>query len=110
MNVGDRVVVERDETRFPSKGTWPEFRGRTGTVVEVNEDRKRPHLTEYGVVFVKVRATPTTFGSISDGQPVWFKAHEMRDVAAERHAGDGDHAPEGEGTRSAVARIQEEVA
>lgn len=50
MNVGDRVRIERDETRHPSRGTWPWFRGKTGTVVEINRDRKRPHLTEYGVV------------------------------------------------------------
>jgi ribosomal protein L21E len=42
MNIGDRVRIERDETRYPSKGTWPRFRGKTGTVVEIN-------LGEYGV-------------------------------------------------------------
>jgi hypothetical protein len=110
VNVGDKVVIERDEIRSPSKGTWPEFRGRTGTVVEVNEDRKRPHLTEYGVVFGKVRATPTTFGSVSDGQPVWFKAYEMADVAAECRAEGDDHPLEGEGRRGLAARTQEEVA
>lgn len=31
MNIGDRVRIERNETRYPSKGTWPQFRGRTGT-------------------------------------------------------------------------------
>jgi ribosomal protein L21E len=46
VNLGDRVRIERDEIRYPSKGTWPQFRGRTGTVVEVNAD-------EYGVVFAK---------------------------------------------------------
>jgi hypothetical protein len=45
--VGDRVRIERDETKYPSKGTWPYYRGKTGTVVEIN-------LGEYGVVFTKV--------------------------------------------------------
>jgi ribosomal protein L21E len=36
LNVGDRVKIQRDETRYPSKGTWPQFRGKTGTVVEIN--------------------------------------------------------------------------
>src|SRR5437588_800 len=48
--VGDRVRIERDERRHPSKGTWPQFRGRRGTVVEVTVDRKHPHPTEFGVV------------------------------------------------------------
>jgi len=66
VNVGDQVRVERAETRYPSKGTWPRFRGRTGTVVEINRDRKRPHLIEYGVVFGKVR-NPNENGSIAMG-------------------------------------------
>jgi len=48
--VADRVRIERDETGHPCKGTWPQFRGRTGTVVEINHDRKRPHLTEWAAV------------------------------------------------------------
>ncbi len=43
------MLIERDEKIYPSKGTWPQFRGRTGTVVQINKDPKRPHLTEYGV-------------------------------------------------------------
>ena len=53
IDIGDRVVIERDETRYRSKGTWPQFRGRTGTVVQIN-------LGEYGVAFGKV--TPRTDG------------------------------------------------
>jgi len=34
--VGDRVRIERDETRYPPRGTWPRFRGRRGTVVATN--------------------------------------------------------------------------
>jgi len=47
-------TVRSTEQLDPSTGTWPRFRGRVGTVVEINEDRKRPHLTEYGVSFGKV--------------------------------------------------------
>jgi len=65
-HVGDRVRVERDETRYPCRGTWPQFRGRTGTVVEVNADRQRPHLTEYGVSFTK-----------RDRAWAWFKVYEL---------------------------------
>jgi hypothetical protein len=79
--VGTRVRIERDETRYPSRGTWGQFRGKTGTVVEVNRDRKRPHLTEYGVSFGKVRSEPSSSGSISNGHDtVWFKAHELTPV------------------------------
>ena len=68
--VGDRVRIERDETRYPSKGTWPQFRGRIGTVVEIN-------LGEYGVVFGKVRK-PRSNGSIAMAEAVWFQPYELR--------------------------------
>ncbi len=71
--VGDRVRVERDETIYPSKGTWPKFRGKTGTIVEVN-------LGEYGVVFTKVRK-PRSNGSIAMAEAVWFQPHEVRVLA-----------------------------
>ncbi len=75
--VGDRVRIERDETLYPSKGTWPEFRGRTGTAVEINVDRKRPHLTEFGVMFGKARMRPD--GSLHGADIVtWFKNYELR--------------------------------
>lgn len=86
--VGDRVRIERVETLYPPEGTWPLFRGRTATVVEINTDHKRPHLTEYGVVFGKLR-TPNPKGSISDGAPFWFKLYELRPItgaAPESHA------------------------
>lgn len=80
MNVGDRIRIERDETRYPSRGTWPRFRGKTGTVVEINYDRKRPHLTEYGVVFAKARTDSR------GGQReivTWFKRHEVRALGSQ---------------------------
>jgi hypothetical protein len=87
LAVGDRVRIERDETRYPSKGTWPQFRGRTGTIIEVNRDRKRPHLTEYGVALGTVSARidrPGTFNWDS-ASVAWFKDYEICRVASERH-------------------------
>jgi hypothetical protein len=78
--VGDQVRTERDETLYPSTGTWPYFRGKTGTVVTVNVDSKRPHLTEYGVAFGKVwtRADQPGVLSFSDHCLTWFKGHELQ--------------------------------
>jgi len=83
--VGDRVRIERDETRYPSKGTWPQFRGKVGTVVEINRDRKRPHLTEYGTVFGAKRQRPN--GSLHGSEVItWFKCYEMTALAPVSHA------------------------
>lgn len=85
VKVGDRVRIERDETRYPSKGTWPQFRRRSGTVVEVNADGQRPHLTEYGVSFGTVRTRPD--GSLhGDDIVTWFKSYEMSALAPARPA------------------------
>ena len=90
--VCDRVRIERDESRYPSKGTWPKFRGRAGTVVEINLDRTRPHLTEYGVSFGKVTKAPTChrreFNWKSE-DVAWFKSYEMAPLAAVRHTEPG---------------------
>ena len=51
LTVGSRVRCERDEKLYPSKGTWPYYRGKTGTVVEHN-------LGEVGVCFSKVTPAP----------------------------------------------------
>lgn len=81
MKVGTRVRVERDEAKYPSNGTWPQFRGRIGTIVDINHDRRYPHLTEYGITFGKVRK-PDRFGSVSAGaSTVWFKLHELTATA-----------------------------
>ena len=73
VKVGDRVRIERDETRYPSRGTWPQFRGRVGTVVEIN-------LGEYGVVFGNVRPRTDGRGAFvrSGHEPVtWFQPYEL---------------------------------
>jgi hypothetical protein len=76
MNVGDGVKIERDESRYPSKGTWPSFRGKTGTIVEIN-------LGEYGVAFGKVWPRPDRPGVLrwSDSVVTWFQPHELRVLA-----------------------------
>lgn len=64
IRVGTRVLIARDETRHPSKGSWPQFRGKTGTVIEIN--RAGGGATEYGIGFGKTVRTD-----------VWFLAHEL---------------------------------
>jgi hypothetical protein len=78
VRVGDGVRIERDEIRYPSRGTWPQFNERTGTVVEINTDRLHPHLTEF-VSFGKVSPRSDGRARFSyDGASVaWFKAYEL---------------------------------
>jgi hypothetical protein len=64
LRVGTSIIVQRDETRYPSKGTWPQFRGKTGAVIEIN--RAGRGATEYGIAFGKVQRVAA-----------WFKAHEL---------------------------------
>jgi hypothetical protein len=91
VNVGDRVRIERDETCYPSKGTWPQFRGLIGTMVEINADKKRPQLTEYGVVFG--RQLDMSRKTWNGGEVTWFKAYEMIPLAPVRHAATRSPAP-----------------
>lgn len=72
--VGDHVRIERDEKRYPSKGSWPFYRGKAGTVVEVNDGPGGP--VEYGVVFRKPPAGPWRkwWNSAS---VAWFKGYEL---------------------------------
>jgi hypothetical protein len=101
--VGDRVRIERDETRYPSKGTWPQFRGQVGTVVEINRDRRHSHLTEWGVVFSKTWFRAGRPGQLEHSDIVtWFKQYEIRRVAPESHAGARLGHPESGSTREAL--------
>jgi hypothetical protein len=88
--VGDRVRLERDEANYPSRGSWPQFRGRTGTVVEINRDRKHPERTEWGVAFGTVTRRTDGRGAFNNtGVVTWFKSYELVLVgreAAESHA------------------------
>lgn len=73
---GDRVRVERDETVWPSRGSWPQYRGREGTVITVN---RTDH--EYGVSFVKVRDRGD--GTLAGPDAVtWFRPHELTVLGA----------------------------
>jgi ribosomal protein L21E len=67
--VGDRVRIERNEATHPTRGTWRQWRGRTGTVVAINSDR-RPIATEYGVAFGTGQRTDA-----------WFLRHELAVLA-----------------------------
>jgi hypothetical protein len=76
--VGDRIRIERDETAYPSRGTWPGWRGRTGTVAVINRDRQRPLATEYGVVFGATRQRADRDGAVDYSEsPAWFLGYEL---------------------------------
>jgi hypothetical protein len=89
-HVGDSVRIERDESRYPSKGTWPQVDGRTGTVVEINRDREHPERTEWGVAFGTVTRRTDGRGAFNNtGVVTWFKSYELvliRREAAESQA------------------------
>lgn len=59
MKKGTKVVVERDEKKYPARGTWPLFRGKKGVVTGASGG-------EYGVSF--------SGGSSADA---YFKPHEL---------------------------------
>lgn len=70
---GDRIVCRR---AAPSRGTWPTYDGRPGTVTVVNE---QPGQTEYGVVLgrqvLQRRADGKGFRGATN--LVWFTADEL---------------------------------
>lgn len=70
---GTKVRIERDENRYPARGTWPQFRGRTGTIVDINTTNNSP--TEYGISFTK-----------NSRAEYWFKAHELTPLQAANDA------------------------
>ncbi|QDP44634.1 hypothetical protein SEA_NOTHINGSPECIAL_50 [Mycobacterium phage NothingSpecial] len=61
MKKGTKVVIERDETKYPPRGSWKLFRGKKGVVVTgvIGGD-------EYGVSF-----------SNSDSADAYFKRYEL---------------------------------
>ncbi|QGH79724.1 hypothetical protein SEA_ANON_53 [Gordonia phage Anon] len=62
MRKGDRVKAVRDETKYPSKGSWPQYRGKRGTVTGTN-------LGEIGVSFTS-----------DDNTDAWFQPHELERI------------------------------
>lgn len=74
--VGDAVRTQRDETLFPSRGTWPRYRNRPGFVVQLNHE-----AGEYGVVLTVTRP-PWRNGRVGelsyDSDMVsWFREDEL---------------------------------
>lgn len=59
MKKGDKVTVERDEVKYPVRGTWRDYRGKTGWFIVRNGD-------EYGVSFTK-----------DDTVDAWFRRYEL---------------------------------
>jgi hypothetical protein len=96
LTVGTPVRIERDETRYPPKGTWPRFRHKTGTIVEIN-------LGEYGVAIGKtLPASGKRGGSMKGGAVTWFQPYEVRVISrtpAPTEVVSGQHS-DGEGSRT----------
>jgi hypothetical protein len=65
FQVGDVVRVERDEQRFPARGTWSRYRARVGVVAVADNDG------EVGVELTPYAHTRT-----------WFLPHELVRVDA----------------------------
>ncbi|ATN92178.1 hypothetical protein SEA_TIPSYTHETREX_48 [Mycobacterium phage TipsytheTRex] len=63
MKKGTKVVIQRDETKYRSRGTWKQFRGKKGVVTcEV----RGAGPVEYGVSF-----------SGGDSADAYFKRYEL---------------------------------
>jgi hypothetical protein len=82
FKVGDAVRVERDETLYPSRGTWPRYRNRPGFVVMVNREGGPSGEPEYGVILTTTRPPwrQDAPGQLSydSGLVNWFRPHELR--------------------------------
>lgn len=61
MRIGTKVVVQRDETKYPSKGSWPRFRGKRGVVTGTSHG-------EIGVSFSNDAGAPAD---------AWFQRYEL---------------------------------
>jgi hypothetical protein len=73
IEIGSTVLIERDEKRYPSRGSWPRYSDRLGTVVTINNLD-----AEYGVAFGNIRTRPD--GSIHGNEVSWFRLHELTRV------------------------------
>ena len=71
FRMGDLVRVERDETRWPSKGSWPKYRGRVGTIVSINRSDHECGLSWRPNAAAQL-GTNTVVGVDS-----WFLPHEI---------------------------------
>lgn len=85
IGIGDRVRIERDETGYPPRGTWREYRGRIGTVVEINDAGRGP--AEHAVVFGAVHqhsVNGSLYGSGGSVAKTWFLPHELAAAGVRR--------------------------
>jgi len=73
FKIGDRVRVERDEKEYPARGTWADYRGKTGTVVIASQ------FGEVGVAFKAVKMDPTAPGGMvrQGSDTTFFLPHEL---------------------------------
>lgn len=86
MKIGTKVRIERDETLYPSKGTWPKYRGKRGTVVENN-------IGEIGVVFGETWRDSRNRIRHDEGI-TWFQPYEISTpVRVPSGNGDGRKSP-----------------
>lgn len=65
MKIGTKVIVQRDEKKYPSRGTWPRFRGKKGTVSGTSHG-------EIGVQFCNDNAFEP-----KNGADAWFQRYEL---------------------------------
>jgi hypothetical protein len=61
MKIGTEVTVQRDEKKYPPRGTWLWYRGKKGVVTGTS-------LGEIGVSFSR--------GSTADS---WFRRYELKE-------------------------------
>jgi hypothetical protein len=71
FRIGDIVKVERNEVRYPSRGTWPRYRGRIGTVVHSNQQG------EIGVAFKATWRGENNELKWQGSDTTWFLPHEL---------------------------------
>lgn len=83
FSVGDAVRINRDETLFPSKGTWKNFAGKAGFVVMVSDGAGPFDTNEFGVVVTTTRppwrkdAGHTNEVNYDSEAVRWFLEHEL---------------------------------
>ena len=88
FEVGDHVRIERDEVKYPSKGTWPRHRGLTGYVCVINTGGgpkvDGEWTDEFGVVLTTTRPAwrkeeGREHELAYDSDAIkWFRDYEMR--------------------------------
>jgi len=78
---GDRVRIERDETLYPSKGVWPQYKGRIGTVVTVNRARTIKVRDGSGTKTVKITAEYGVSFTKRTSVDSWFQVYELTVLA-----------------------------